>query len=62
MAVVAAMLATGANWMFQIRGISVDFPGLRGSFILFTVVLVGAAVLSILGSIAGMLATRNRRN
>lgn len=61
MAVVAAMLAVTLNSIFQARGISVDFPGLLGGFILFTLVLAGATVLSILGGIAGMLATRNRR-
>jgi hypothetical protein len=61
MAALAALLATALNWIHQMRGIDVDFPGLRGSFILFTLVLAGSAVLSILGGITGMLATRNKR-
>lgn len=61
MAIVAAILVAVLNWIFQMRDIGVDFPGIRGGSILFTLALVGAAVPSIVGGIAGMLATRDRR-
>lgn len=60
MAIVAAMLVVVLSWIFQMRDIGVDFPGIRGGSILFTLVVVGAAVPSLLGGIAGMLATRAR--
>jgi hypothetical protein len=59
-AIPTAVLAAALNWMPQIQGFAVDFPGLGGGFIFFFVVLGGAAVLSSLGSILGMAVSRGR--
>ena len=61
MAIVAAIFVAVLNWNFQMRDIGVDFPGIREGSILFALVVLGAAVPSILGGVAGMLATRHRR-
>lgn len=60
MAIPTAVLAAALNWMVQIQGFAVDFPGPGGGWILFVVVLVGAGVLCSLGGVLGMAVTTQR--
>ena len=59
MAVPAALLAVALNLADQFFGNAVDFPGLKGGFILFILVLISAAIVSIPGSVAAYALTRN---
>ena len=52
MAIPSALLAVALNSADQFLGTAVDFPGLKGGFILFVLVLVSAAIVSIPGSVA----------
>jgi len=59
MAIPSALLAVALNSANQFSGAAVDFPGLKGSFILFILVLISAAIISIPGSVAAYTLTRN---
>ena len=52
MALPFALLAVTLNSFDQFLGAAVDFPGLKGNFILFVLVLISAAIISIPGSVA----------
>jgi hypothetical protein len=59
MAIPSALLAVALNSANQFSGTAVDFPGLKGGFILFILVLISAAIISIPGSVAAYTLTRN---
>jgi hypothetical protein len=59
MAIPSALLAVALNSANQISGTAVDFPGLKGGFILFILVLISAAIISIPGSVAAYTLTKN---
>jgi len=52
MAIPSALLAVALNSAGQFFGAAVDFPGLEGGFILFILVLISAALISVPGSVA----------
>lgn len=52
MAIPSALLAVALNSADQFLGTAVDFPGLKGGVILFVLVLISAAIISIPGSVA----------
>jgi len=59
MAIPSALLAVALNSANQFSGAAVDFPGLKGGFILFILALISAAIISIPGSVAAYTLTRN---
>jgi hypothetical protein len=59
MAIPTAGLAAVLNWMVQIQGSAVDFPGPSGGLMLFIIILVAAAVLCWLGGVLGVAASRS---
>jgi len=59
MAVPAAFLAVLFNLVDQLLDISVDFPGVAGAGILFTLTLAYATVLASMGALFGYYLTRN---
>ena len=59
MAIPTALFAVAINSADQFFGTAVDFPGLKGGFILFILVLISAAIVSIPGSMAAYALTRN---
>ena len=58
MAVLAAIVTTTSNLAFQILGNAVDFPGLRGGFVLFSLTLLYHGALCAIGAISGHMLTR----
>ena len=61
MAIPSALLATTLNSAGQFFGAAVDFPGLKGGFILFILVLISAALISVPGSVAAYALTKKDR-
>ena len=61
MAIPSALFAVALNSADQFLGTAVDFPGLKGGFILFILVLISAAIVSIPGSLVAYALTRNDR-
>ena len=61
MAVPSALLAVALNSADQFLGSAVDFPGLKGGFILFILVLISAALISVPGSVAAYALTKKDR-
>jgi hypothetical protein len=59
MAIPSALLAVALNSANQFSGTPVDFPGLKGGFILFILVLISAAIISIPGSVADYTLPKN---
>ena len=59
MAIPSALFAVALNSADQFLGSAVDFPGLKGGFILFILVLISAAIVSIPGSLVAYALTRN---
>ena len=53
MALLAAIFAVALNFIHQLRGDSVDFPGMQGSIILFFTTLAYSAIFSGIGAITG---------
>jgi hypothetical protein len=60
LAIPAAVLILVVNFIYQIFGEGVDFPGLRGGLILFTVTLIYNSVLCVLGGSAGYYLSRRK--
>jgi len=60
LAIPAALLILVLNFMYQIFGRGVDFPGLRGGLILFIITLLYCGVLCVLGGIAGYFLSKGR--
>ena len=58
MALLAAVFAVALNFIHQLRGDSVDFPGMQGSVILFFITLAYSAVFSGIGAISGSVLAR----
>ena len=61
MAIPSALLAITLNSAGQFLGAAVDFPGLKGDFILFILVLISAALISVPGSVAAYTLTKKDR-
>ncbi|MGD8358651.1 MAG: hypothetical protein PVG42_11395 [Lysobacterales bacterium] len=62
MAPIAAFLQVLSNGAFQALGRPVDFPGAEGGMLFFMLVLAGAAIPALVGTLVGMsLSTRERR-
>ena len=61
MAIPSALLAVALNSANQFSGAAVDFPGLKGGFILFILVLISAALISVPGSVAAYALTKKDR-
>lgn len=62
MAPIAAFLHVLANGVFQALGRPVDFSGAEGGVLFFMLVLAGAAIPALVGTLVGMsLSTRERR-
>ena len=61
MAIPTALLAITLNSAGQFFGAAVDFPGLKGGFILFILVLISAALISVPGSVAAYALTKKDR-
>jgi len=59
MAIPAALLAVALNSADQFFGTAVDFPGLKGGFVLLILVLISAAITTIPGSVTAYALTRN---
>jgi hypothetical protein len=59
MAIPSALFAVVLNSADQILGATVDFPGFKGGFILFVLVLISAAIVSIPGSLIAYALTKN---
>ena len=58
MAIPTTILVTVLNYIYQLFGKAVDFPGLRGGLILLTITLAYSVVLCALGGGAGYFLTR----
>lgn len=61
MAIPAAILSVAVTFAYQLFGKDVDFPGLRGGLILFTVTITYSCILCLLGSIAGNFLSKKRQ-
>ena len=61
MALPFALLAVTLNSFDQFLGAAVDFPGLKGGFILFILVLISAAIVSIPSSVTAYALTKKDR-
>ena len=61
MAIPAALMAVALNSVFQLSGGAVDLPGIEGSLVLFTLVLLGSAVVSGLGAAIGRFLAHGRQ-
>ena len=61
MAIPSALLAITLNSAGQFFGAAVDFPGLKGGIILFILVLISAALISVPGSVAAYALTKKDR-
>ena len=59
MGISAALLQVAFNAAWQLQGHAVDFPGVAGAGILFTLTLAYATVLASLGALVGYYLTRN---
>ena len=59
MAIPSALFAVVLNSADQFLGAAVDFPGLKGGFILFILVLISAVIVSIPGSLVAYALTKN---
>lgn len=53
LSVVSALLAIFINFITQSRGISVDFPGVKGGVTLLSITLLYSVILCVLGSYVG---------
>jgi hypothetical protein len=63
MAFPSAILAVVVNSFYQLHDQAVDFPGFRAGLILFTLVLIYSALISVVGAVIGyFLATKRDRN
>jgi len=60
LAIPAALLILVMNFIYQIYGKGVDFPGLRGGLILFTITLIYSGVLCVLGGSAGYFLSKRK--
>lgn len=60
LAIPSAALVAALNLIYGLLGNAVDFPGIRGGAILFTVALTYSLILCALGGAAGYYLTRNR--
>ena len=60
LAIPSAALVAVLNFIYELFGNAVDFPGVRGGAILFIVTLGYSVLLCALGGVAGYYLTRNR--
>ena len=60
-AVPAVLFATAINFIYQVSGHEVDFPGFRGSVILALIMLAADDVLSAIGAALGYFLSRKSR-
>jgi hypothetical protein len=50
---VGAVLTVASNYLYEVSGLPVDFPGLQGATVIFVIALVSNTVLCTLGGLAG---------
>jgi len=60
MAIPTAIFAIAFNAGYQLLGNAVDFPGLKGTLILFVVTVIYGGILSLIGGVIGYFLSKQR--
>jgi len=61
MAIPAAFLILLMNFIYQLFGKDVDFPGLRGALLLFTITLIYSGILCLFGGSVGYILSKRKK-